>query len=126
MQRDFARLLMLKSGASKVTCSGKSQVMGPFLPFLWSARPGQSAVVPRVVGRYSIGRQFTFTISGPSAKRSGRTSGMPSIAWAFGRGWPSLLFVRVFPLGPLRSVARRFDLLSENRLPFSGPLLTKL
>ena len=36
-----------------------------------------------------------------------------------GRGWPYHLCVRVFPLGPLRSGALRFDLLPRSKLPCS-------
>ena len=41
---------------------------------------------------------------------------MQSIAWAFGRGWPSLLCVKVFRSGLSRSAAPRFDLSPKSRL----------
>src|SRR5262249_51703477 len=107
---------MLRSGASRVTCSGKSQAMELSPRSLRSARPGRSAVAPRAVGPYLIGRQFILTTSGPNVKRIGQISGMPPIAWAFGPVWPFRCCAKVSPLGLLSFAVWRFRPFTDKQI----------
>ena len=73
--------------------------MGRSPLFLRSARAGRSLVGPRAAAPFLTGRQFMFTTSGPSAKRTGRTSGMPFMpGYSDGSGRPPLC-ARAFPSG---------------------------